>query len=353
MQSASNAFINKAVARKRKRSAIGRFFYRFRYRLGEYALRGFVSSLPWIPRRVLLLYTSAMARLMFGILWQYRKRMQENLSVALGDSIESEHERKALLWRAWRNFAIGILDTGAVMHFSREQFFSTIILEGEEHLRRALARGKGVLALSAHLGGFTLIGGRLAASGYPFSAVVKHPADERFAQLMNDYRGQLGIQTISAKPRREAVRGILKALRENRIVLIIADEFKSGDVMVNFFGQRFPAPRGPASLALRTGAATLPMFAVRRSDGKLTLEVGAEIEPIRRDDVEESVVATTALFTRHLEEAIRKYPDQWNWLGFPRAGRTARSEMDREKSPALNSSMRPVLTKNPTGQSDL
>jgi KDO2-lipid IV(A) lauroyltransferase len=270
--------------------------------------------------------------------------MEENVAIALGDKITSERERKDLVWRAWRNFAIGILDTSAVVHFSKEQFAAAITLEGEEHLKRALAKGKGVLALSAHLGGFTLIGGRLAASGYPFSVVVKHPADESFARVMDDYRTQSGVQTISAKPRREAVRRILKALRENRIVLIIADEFKSGDVTVDFFGQKFPAPRGPAALALRTGAVTLPIFAVRRPDGRQTLQIGAEIEPIRRDDVEESVATTTALFTSYLEEAIRKYPDQWNWIGFPRAGRVPRSEMEREKSPAAGTDVSPLFT---------
>ena len=182
-------------------------------------------------------------------------------------------EQKKLVWRAWLNFARGVLETMTVMHCSREKIIGKIALEGEEHLKRALETGKGVLALSAHLGSFTLIGGRLAAAGYPFSVIVKQPADKRFAQLIDDYRAQLGIHTISAKPRREAAREILKALRNNRIVLIIADEFKSGDVMVDFFQMKAPAPRGPATLALRTGAVTLPMFAVRGSGESVVLTV--------------------------------------------------------------------------------
>ena len=301
--------------------------------MGEYTLRGFVALLPWIPYRLLVLYTSLMARLTFAILWRYRRRMEENVAMALADQIGDQAERRALVWRAWRNFAQGVLETTAIMHFSKEKIIATLPLEGEEHLKRALAKGKGVLALSAHLGAFTLIGGRLAASGYLFSAVVKHPRDERFARVVDTYRAQLGIQTISAKPRREAVRGILRALRENRIVLVIADEFKSGGVMVDFMGQASPAPRGPASLALRTGAATLPMFATRQHDGSVVLSIGPEIEPVQDDDVEQSVAATTALYTRHLEEAIRRYPDQWNWLGFPRDGRVPRSEIGRPESP--------------------
>jgi hypothetical protein len=69
---------------------------------------------------------------------------------------------------------------------------------------------------------------------------------------------------------------------------------------------------------------TLPMFAIRQPDHSLILSVEPEIKPIQKDDLEESVAATTALFTRHLEGMIRRYPEQWNWIGFPRENRVSR-----------------------------
>jgi len=302
------------------------FFHRLRYRTGEYALRGLIGLLAWIPYRWLVVSTSFWAWVSFGLLWQYRRRMEENVATALGDEILSPADRKALVWKAWKNFARGVLETCRVMHLSKETIVSTVAMKGEEHLKQALARGKGVLALSAHLGAFTMIGPRLAAGDYPFSIVVKQPKDEHFARYIDHLRAQKGIRTISAKPRKEAVRGILKSLRENRVVLVIADEFKSGDVTVDFMGQQSPAPRGPATLALRTGAVTLPMFMTWRPDGSLCLLIEPEISPVRLEDLEKSVAATTALFTRQLESAIRRYPEQWNWLGFPRGSRIPRSE---------------------------
>jgi len=316
---------------KRRRSALGQFFYDLRYRVGEYSLRGFIACLPYVPFVVVERFTALMAWIAFQLMPQYRRRMEENITLTLGKEIPSAAQRKELVWRAWGNFARGVLDTTAMMHYSKARIISNVRLEGEEHLQSALAQGKGVLALSAHLGSFTMIGARLAAAGYPFSVIVKHPADERFAQLTDDYRAQVGIHTIPAKPRRDAVRGLLKALRENRIVLVIADEFKSGDVEVDFFGMQLPAPRGPATLALRTGAATLPMFATREADDSLLLSVGAPIAAVEREDLEASVVATTAVYTKHIEAAIRRYPDQWNWLGLPnRNGKKSRAEMLRE-----------------------
>jgi Kdo2-lipid IVA lauroyltransferase/acyltransferase len=316
------------MVRKPGKSKFRELLYNFRYRCGEQALRSFINILPYIPNGMTRGFMCLMARATFIFMCGYRKRMAENIESVLGQEIPDPRERQKLAWRAWLNFAQGVLETARVMHFSREKIISTVVLEGEEHIQRALEKGKGVLALSAHLGSFTLIGARLAASGYPFSAVIKSPRNQRFAKLLDHYRRQIGIHTIAAKPRRQAVRGILQALRENRIVLIIADEFRSGDVMVDFFGVKVPAPRGPATLALRTEAATLPMFAIRRSADRTVLMVDAPILPLRSDDLEASVVGTTALYTRRIEAAIREYPDQWNWIGLQRRdGEMSRADM--------------------------
>jgi Kdo2-lipid IVA lauroyltransferase/acyltransferase len=317
------------MRRKRKRSVAGQLLYDFRYRFGEYALRAVVHVLPRLPLPIMLMYMRFMARLTYVLLWRYRRRMEENVASVFRDA--TVKERKALVWAAWLNFARGVLDTTLATYYSKEQICAMVALEGEGHIQRALEQGRGVLALSAHLGSFTMIGARLAAGGFPFSVVVKSPQDEGLARLIDGYRTRIGIHTISAKPRREAVRDILKALRDNRIVLMIADEFKSGDVTVDFLGLTAPAPRGPATLALRTGAITLPMFVTRRADESLVLSVGAPIAPVERDDREQSVIATTAAYTRAIEAEIRRYPGQWNWLGLARrdAGRMSRAEMAR------------------------
>jgi len=311
----------------RKQSLLGKFFYGLRYRIGEYCLRGFVAILPWIPRRPVLLLTSAASRLTFLVLWKYRRRMEENLSMAMGGEFRTRERRDAVVWRAWRNFAQGVYETTCAVYDSKEDICSAVAVEGEEHLRRALKQGRGVIALSAHLGNFTMIGTRLAAAGYPFSVVVKQPKDERFARLIDRYRAMVGIQTISAKPRREAARQILKALRRNEVILVIADEFKSGGVEVEFLGRTAPAPRGPATLALRTGAAVLPTFVTRDHEDRLTLRIGEEVRLVKTGDLQKDVAANASLFAGHLEAMVRRYPDQWNWLGFHRNGRTPRSEM--------------------------
>ncbi|MEK7340886.1 MAG: hypothetical protein AABZ69_01560, partial [Candidatus Binatota bacterium] len=154
------------MAKKKKKTfLVSKYFYWLRYRIGEYCLRGFVSILPWIPRRLVQLFTSAGARLTFALLWKYRKRMEENLSMAMGAEFIMREKGQAVVWRAWRNFAQGVYETTCTMHSPKEKICAAVAFEGEGHLQQALARGKGVIALSAHLGNFTMIGARVAAAG--------------------------------------------------------------------------------------------------------------------------------------------------------------------------------------------
>lgn len=321
-----------AKVAKRKRR-LSNFLYWLRYRIGERCLRGFVAVFPWLPFPLLCAFTKLASHLTLILLRNYRKRMEQNLSLVMADRFPTAEGRRAVIRTAWRNFAQGVLETAWSVHASKEALCSMIALQGEEHLKRAAEKGKGIVALSAHLGNFALIGARLVAAGYPCSVVVKQPRDQGFARLIDHYRKRVGVKTISAKPRRESVRQILGALRQNEVVLLITDEFKSGRVKVEFLGRTSHAPRGPATLALRTGAAVLPMFMVREPRDGLTLHIGSEVDLITTGDLPENVAANTALFSRHLEMMVRRFPEQWNWLGFRGDGWRPRNRLASSQHP--------------------
>ncbi|MBM4298172.1 MAG: hypothetical protein FJ143_10575, partial [Deltaproteobacteria bacterium] len=128
----------------RRRSALGAFFYDLRYRIGEYALRGFIRCLPYIPFAVVELFTSLTSRATYYLIWRYRRRMEENIGATLSREIADPAERKKLVWQAWRNLARTMLDTTAIMHCSKEAIVARVRLEGEEHLQAALRQGRGV-----------------------------------------------------------------------------------------------------------------------------------------------------------------------------------------------------------------
>jgi Kdo2-lipid IVA lauroyltransferase/acyltransferase len=304
----------------------------FRYRIGEAFLRGFVAILPWFPQRLFTAVSRFGAWIAYYVLWKYPRRMEENISMVMGKEYPNPEVRRALVRRAWNNFALGVHETASSLQGYPDSLRQSISVEGEGHLQRALEKKKGVIALSAHLGNFTLIGAYLAAKGYPSNVIIKQPRDPRFARLMDSYRLRVGIKTISARPRRLAAQRILRALRANEVVLIIADELKSTGAEVEFFGHVLPFPRGPVTLAMRAEAPLVPMFMTRDSANKLTLRIGPELELQQTGNLQENVAASVALFSQQLETIVRRYPDQWNWLGFSKFAKKTSTVTPRRKT---------------------
>src|SRR5215510_12398448 len=286
--SKSDERLTDSPAEMKNRFPFKKFHLWLRHRTAEYCLRAFIFLVPRIPPRLHVLIISAVARLTLAILWRYRKLMEQNVSMAMSDESLTVERRKTVVRLAWRNFVWGLYETACALYTSRDAICASVAIEGEEYLKRALEKGKGVIALGAHLGNFTMIGTRLAAAGYPFSILVKHPPDQRLARLLDGYRAKAGIKTISAKPRRQAARQILGALKQNEVVLLLPDVFKSGSANAQFLGAAVNIRRGP-----------------------VTLRISSEIDLVKTGDLQEDVAANLVLFTRHLEGMVRRYPDQW------------------------------------------
>ena len=217
--------------------------------------------------------------------------------------------------RSLRNFFRDCVEIGIVLESSDEEVRAQVPIIGKEYLDTALEKGSGVVVLSAHLGNFFLLGTRLAVDGYPVFVLVNQPSDGQFAELMDRYRLKVKQRTIHARPRRAALKQLNEILRRNEIAILIADEYRRGNgIPVPLFGHTVLARRGPATLALRTGAAVVPACIVRQADDSLQLVIEPELEFDRSGTTKAQVIENTVRLTRWLESTVRRYPDQWNWM---------------------------------------
>ena len=94
----------------------------------------------------------------------------------------------------------------------------------------------------------------------------------------------------------------------------MADNLKKGKVQTLLFGQQVPSPRGPVSLALRSKAAVVPLYLIRNYRGGMHLIIEPEIPMARNGRLSSDIAENTRHIVRTLENLIRRYPDQWNWL---------------------------------------
>lgn len=279
-----------------------------------FALKLGLFSVKIFPRRLFLATAQVAADLGFVLFHSFRTRSIRNLTLALGDQLGAA-EIAATVRMSLRNFFRDFVELGFALDAPPEKIRSEIQLFGREHLEAALVKGKGAIALSAHLGNFFLVGTRLAAEGFSNSVLVNQLPNGSFGRFIDHCRLRLGQRTIHARPPRLAFRHLVHALRRNEITIVIADEYRSGSgVFAPFFGRTVVARRGPATLALRTGAALLPVCLVRGADGELKLMIEPEIELARSGRIKADVSENTLRIVQWLEKTVRAYPDQWNWM---------------------------------------
>jgi len=112
---------------------------------------------------------------------------------------------------------------------------------------------------------------------------------------------------------------------------VIADEFRRGSgIEAPFFGGNVIARRGPITLALRTGAPIIPAYLVRQADDSLKLVLEPELELDRSAKGSAQISENTLRMTQWLEQTVRNYPDQWNWMNI-RHWVTQRESMPDQK----------------------
>jgi len=180
---------------------------------------------------------------------------------------------------------------------------------GRERFYEAIDAGRGVVLVGGHVGNWELGAATIAANGRAVDVVYQRQRNPLFNDSIEKARQRLGLRLID---RRVATRQALASLREGRTVGFVADQNAGRNgVFVPFFGRLASTHRGPALLAIRSGA---PMFfgaAVRQGDHYLGLT--EEITVDREGDLDQVVARLTAAFTSVLERLVREYPGQYFW----------------------------------------
>ncbi|MCY1044343.1 lysophospholipid acyltransferase family protein [Corallococcus sp. bb12-1] len=240
-----------------------------------------------------------------------RRKALKSLARAFPD--RSDAERDALARGAFRHLAAAALEVASSRALD-EGLEALVSWPPEDRavLEAALAKGKGVVFVSGHVGNWELLARRVAKAGYPSQSIAKESSDPRLTALVEDFRAKGGVRSIW-RGQEGAARAMLRTLRSGEILGILIDQdTKVQSVFVPFFGELAATPRAAADLALRTGAAVVVGFCQRDGEGyRLTME---EVPAPEVTEREAAVQALTAALSQRIEAAIRRAPEQWVWM---------------------------------------
>ncbi len=273
-----------------------------------------------VALRALSLAPEGLAHWVGGVMgWTAGMVLGVRRRVAL-EHIRSAFPRKAPAWHrkiladSYRHLGRESLATFLLPKLSAADIKARVATDPDQlaAFRRAVEEGKGVILVSAHFGNWELGGALMAALGFPMDVVAQRQRNPLFDADINRTRTRLGMTVIL---RGEAPRKVLRSLKRGRVVALVADQnIRRGGVFVDFFGRPASTARGAAIFALRTGS---PIFLGLLRREKVSLPgyclslVPVEFRP--SGDQEEDVRRITEAHTRHLEETIRKAPEQYLW----------------------------------------
>jgi KDO2-lipid IV(A) lauroyltransferase len=300
---------------RRKRRGWKRLRWEIRYWLASIAIQGFVHLIRLIPFTwTFSLMEGIGARIAWRHAGEYKKIMMHNLNVTFHNSL-SDEEKRRIAQESLRNMLRGFMETMYCVYTYRRKFNPLIELEGKGNLEQALALGNGAIAVSAHLGTFTMIGAKLDASGFRFTWIIGPQNHPRIAQVWRKLGEKVGPDFIVIDSLFRFHRQILRVLRKGEIVGFVCDENqKHGGVLVEFLGRPMALPVGPAVYHLKTGAPILPMFILRQEGRRHKVIIDSPLEVTLSGDEERDVFTITDQISRVMESFIKQYPDQWSWI---------------------------------------
>jgi KDO2-lipid IV(A) lauroyltransferase len=280
------------------------------------ALRAAVRLLSRLPLGPALALGALLGRVAWLVARAERRLMLEHLAVAFPE--RSEAERRAIARASLVHLGQMAMEAVAIRAYGDHiEEYVSFAPGAEEVVRRALARGKGLILVAGHIGNWELLARRMALLAQPNAVIARRNADPKLNEMVARFRDEGGIKTLWRDDPATG-RELIRLFRQGGPLGILIDQdTRVQGVFVPFFGRLAFTPRAVGDLALRFGAAVVVGTSHRRGprmgDGHELEMVELAYDPAPADaDVE--VERITAAAVSEQESAIRRYPSEWVWM---------------------------------------
>jgi KDO2-lipid IV(A) lauroyltransferase len=279
----------------------------------EYAAAWLVIKiLGVLPRSLARAFAISVAWLVYLLHSRLRWVGMRNLALAFPG--KPNGERAQILRGEFTSLGRQLAEVCRFPKYSLKNISSVIVYDGFENYERAFARGKGVLFLTAHFGGWELSAFAHSLHGHPMHVVMRPMDNVYLDRMIRSYRTMHGNTMVDKD---DFVRGLISAMKKGEVVGILMDTNMTPPqgVFVDFFGVPACTASGLAKIALRTDAAVVPGFSIwDPALRKYRLRFDPAVNLVRTGNNEADIAANTQLFTKVIEGYVSRYPSQWLWI---------------------------------------
>ncbi len=273
------------------------------------------ASVSWLGRtlpthtgRVLFRWLGTAA---FHLLPGVRATVAANQGRVLGRPADDPLVR-ASTREAFRRYARYWFDAFDVVGWPDEQIIERFTFDGWDNIEKALAGGRGVVAVLPHMGNWDAAGRAMMARKVPVVSVAEELRPARLYELFLEHRRDLGMEIFGLVQGGQVGRQLASSLSKNRVVALVADRDLGGrGVEVEMFGARRRLPIGPGLLSVSSGAPVIVAGVYETREGwHCILHEPIAIEPTgnRRADV----TAITREIAKLFERVVSASPADWH-----------------------------------------
>jgi KDO2-lipid IV(A) lauroyltransferase len=217
---------------------------------------------------------------------------------------------KLLLKKTYKHYGIVLIDFFRQPHLDSQNISDFVKID--EETKDLLDKHDGGIIMTGHLGNWEAFLPTLGLNGYPFVVVTQ---TQKSASSQKFFNGIRSFPNISLIPRTGGRKKMLNVLEENKFLGLASDQ-NAGERGINipFFNLPASIPKGAALFHLKTGMPIIVGFCILSRDLKYNLRLREMDLSSIPNEKEDAIIAINTQYSKILEEAVRKYPEQYFWF---------------------------------------
>jgi KDO2-lipid IV(A) lauroyltransferase len=265
-----------------------------------------------IPRRWLEVFGAALGALVWGL--RIRRRIVlENLRLAFPE--KSEAERRAIARATFLNLGRMISDFVRLPFLAKEELEAIFEYDGWEKIEAARARGKGLIACTAHFGNFEVLAAAHTLRGTPVTMISRQMGKSGANDFWRALRSRTGVEQLIVG-KGSTLAAAMRSIKAGRVLGYVIDQNQQARhaIFPTFFGVKAATAATPAVLAQRLGAEVVFTVSYPIGGGRHRVEIEGPLEVPDTGDRDRDVLAFMQDLNDRLERQVRAHPEQWYWL---------------------------------------
>jgi Kdo2-lipid IVA lauroyltransferase/acyltransferase len=281
---------------------------RTRRQLQYILVRLIVLFIQAVPRDWALWACQGLSRAAWALLPRERAKALFNLRLIF----PQRDDHVALGREVFRMLALNGVDALRLPVMSAAQINELVTVDGLDYFDAAYRQGKGLIAITGHIGCWELIPAWFSLHGYNIGVVGKRVYDDRLDDLLSALRARHGVVTFD---RETGAKQILRhLLRGGGVGILIDQDTRVASVDAEFLGHAAKTPSGAAAFADKLGCPVLPLAIHRQQDGRHVITVLPPLEAVDEKDKEARLVKLVQQQTTKIEQLVQMDITQWVWM---------------------------------------